>query len=227
MVGGCFLGAGQVYYLHAGYHCFWKTQGSSFSFVSTDLGDLKSRFIKDDHCQIVEKYLTFYFFIIYLFLFTLYLNHSTFHFVLSVQFHPYKFLSPLPPPLFFSDEKRKLPFGYYPTLGYLVPPGLSTSSPTEAEPGSLGGERGSSGSRHTQRQFPAPNVRGPAWRLCCTSTTSVCVSVCVFVCVSMCVCVCLCICVCLCLCLCVCMGVGATYSSCLLFSWCFSLCEPS
>lgn len=76
-VGGCSLGAGQVHYVPAGYLSFWKAQGSYFSFVRPVLGDLKSRFVKDDHCQIVENIFDFYFyfFIIY-FLFTLYLNHS-------------------------------------------------------------------------------------------------------------------------------------------------------
>lgn len=65
-----------------------------------------------------------------------------FPFLLSYKSCPYKSFLPLPPPL--SEEKGNHPFlGYHPTLGHLVPSGLSTFSSTKAKPSSLGRTRGS------------------------------------------------------------------------------------
>ena len=48
-----------------------------------------------------------------------------------------------------TSQRRGSPFGHHPTLGHLVPAGLSTSSPTESQPGR---GRGSNGREQSQRQ---------------------------------------------------------------------------
>ena len=63
----------------------------------------------------------------------------------SLQTSP--FITPLP-----SPQRRGAPPGYHPALGHLVPAGLGTSSPTEAQPGSPGRGRGSNGRQQSQRQ---------------------------------------------------------------------------
>jgi hypothetical protein len=79
--------------------------------------------------------------------------------ILSSHSHPCK---PHPPLLLLILlRKEETFFGYNTTLGHLVPAGLSTSSSTEAQPGSPGRGRGSNSREQRQETAPAPMSGDP------------------------------------------------------------------
>jgi hypothetical protein len=74
--------------------------------------------------------------------------------IISSQYHPYKYL-PLSPSLFIKEMEAPHPTpGYRPTLGHLVPVGLSTSSPTETWPSCPVRIMESNDRQQSQRKYP-------------------------------------------------------------------------
>ena len=85
--------------------------------------------------------------------------------LLFSQSHSYKSLPPLCSPLLLREMESSL--GYHPIPEHIVPAGLDTSSPTEAQPGSP--------RRQGTETETALNsiIGGPTWRPSCTSATNV------------------------------------------------------
>jgi hypothetical protein len=110
------------------------------------------------------------------------------HFISQSQ--PLQILSSIIPSL--SPQRRESPPEYHLILRHRVPAGLSSSSPTEAQPGSPAREMESSGRPESQRQPPL-QLLGNLHEDQATYLLQVC--------------------------------KGPRSSLCMLFGWCFSLCE--